>query len=377
MPSANLFAINRIKWYFCIVTIKNYKVKRAVIYSIFICTLFVSACSTDLDVIGDYKETLVVYGLLDQAQDTQYVKINKAFLGAGNAFEYAQIKDSTQFQKALDVKITRVPLTGASTTYTLTPANYMPKDAGIFYSTDQTNVIYKMVTDGSSGHPKLDPNSNYELNVTNGETGTSVSSKTLIVSDITGFTKPNPLGSAFSFVINGPYPNYKFNVEWSSAKNAREYQVILRLNYVDSTTTGNVAKSIDYNLPEMKTIGLGGGETFLKDMNGSDFYKFIGQNLSNYSGLIARKQGNVDIILVSGSDDFATFIDVNKPSTGIIQERPEFTNITNGLGLFSSRLIRAPFSRPFDNTSKDSLAGGQYTCTLKFLDKSGVLTGCH
>jgi len=42
-------------------------------------TLLLSACSTDLDVIGDYKETMIVYGLLDQAQDTQYVKINKAF----------------------------------------------------------------------------------------------------------------------------------------------------------------------------------------------------------------------------------------------------------------------------------------------------------
>src|ERR1700746_1604456 len=154
--------------------------------------MFISACSTDLDVIGNYKETLVVYGLLDVAQDTQYIKINKAFLGAGNAYEYAQIKDYTQFTHALDVKITKVPVTGASVTYTLTPANYIPKDPGIFYSPDQSNVIYKMITDGSSGNPKLDENSEYDLSVIDGDTGAKVTSKTSLVSDITGFVSPYP-----------------------------------------------------------------------------------------------------------------------------------------------------------------------------------------
>ncbi len=50
-----------------------------------------SACSTKLDVTGNYKETMVVYGLLDQSQPKQYIKVNKAFLGEGNAFSYAQV----------------------------------------------------------------------------------------------------------------------------------------------------------------------------------------------------------------------------------------------------------------------------------------------
>ena len=38
-----------------------------------------------------------------------------------------------------------------------------------------------------------------------------------------------------------------------------------------------------------------------------------------------------------GSQDLKTYILVNKPSTSIVQERPQFTNIENGIGLFSSR----------------------------------------
>jgi hypothetical protein len=81
---------------------------------------------------------------------------------------------------------------------------------------------------------------------------------------------------------------------------------------------------------------------------------------------------NVQVNLYAGSDDFTTFIDVNEPSTGIIQERPEFTNIKNGLGLFSSRVIRVPLTRNLDNSSWDSLACGQYTKYTKFVNAAGL-----
>jgi hypothetical protein len=360
---------------------KNSILKRIIFTSIIAVSLLLSACSTDFDVTGDYKETLVIYGLLDQAADTQYVKINKAFLGQGNAFEYAQIKDSTQFRNALNVKIKSLT---SGIEYNLTPANYIPKDDGLFYGPDQTNVIYKLYSDGAFHdgvlYPKLNINSTYELTVTNSETGTVASAKTVIVGDVGAFSKPLATGTTFSFVIPGPYPNYPFPVEWTSAKNARVYQTILRLHYKDSTTSGTVNKVLDYTFPEIHATALTGGEVMENIITGSAYYKFIGNNLSDYSGLIARIPGNVDILLISGADELSTFIDVNKPSTGIIQEKPEYTNITNGLGLFSSRYNKVPNSKPLSSTSLDSLSGGQYTCTLKFLDKpnsTGVWTMCH
>ena len=346
------------------------RLKRNIFCLLIAGTLLFSGCSTDLDVIGDYKETMVVYGLLDQAQDTQYVKINKAFLGEGNAFGYAQIKDSTQYVNALSVEIRRVKngIQLGPTIY-LTPTN-KPKDTGIFYSGDQTNAIYSFPTPSPLAANALKPDSEYELTVRNSETGTVVTSKTTLITDITGFDTPTPSGTTFSFVIVGNYPNYPFVVKWNSAKNARLYQITLRLNSIDSTLTGNVAKSIDYTVPELRTENLDGSQTFTVTLKGKDFYRFIGNSLGNYSGLVHRKAGKVDLLLVAGSDQLSTFIDVNKPSTGIIQERPEYTNITNGLGLFASRLNRAPVSRPLDTTSKDSLACGQYTKHLKFLNSA-------
>ena len=343
-------------------------VKSIIFSSIIAGTLLFSGCSTDLDVIGDYKETMVVYGLLDQAQDTQYIKINKAFLGEGDAFTYAQVKDSTQFVNALSVELKRFKNgVHIPPTIPLFPTN-KPKDPGAFYSLDQANAIYSF----SRADYPLFVDSEYHLTIKNSETGNEVTAKTSLITDITGFTNPSPLGSTFSFVAFGFVPNYPFNVVWTSAKNARLYQVILRLNYTDSTLTGNVPKTIEYTLPVKRMEDLDFASTVTQEMKGRDFFQYLGGSLEDYPGLVKRVAGKVDLLLVAGSDELSTFIDVNKPSTGIIQERPEYTNIKNGLGLFSSRLNRAPVSRFMDNTSWDSLACGQYTKHLKFVNAIGT-----
>lgn len=343
---------------------------KRIIYSSFLAgTLLLSACSTDLDVIGDYKETMVVYGLLDQAQDTQYVKINKAFLGEGSAFGYAQIKDSVQFVNALSVELKRFK-NGVymPPTIPLIPTN-KPKDPGVFYSANQANAIYSF---SKTDYP-LFTDSEYELSIINNETGNTVKGKTSLITDISGFITPTPAGSTFSFVIVGNYPNYPFPVKWTSAKNARLYQVILRLNYRDYLVSGDsIEKSVEYTLPVKKMEDLTGGDEITQEMAGRTFYQYIGNTLTDYSGLLKRKVKNVDLLLVAGSDDLSTFMDVNEPSTGIIQERPEYTNITNGLGLFSSRLNRLPVTRPLDNTSWDSIACGQFTKHLKFVNAIGT-----
>ena len=55
------------------------------------------ACKTDFDINAPYKAVPIVYGLIDQSQDTQFVKINKSFIGDGNNVDYAAINDSMMF----------------------------------------------------------------------------------------------------------------------------------------------------------------------------------------------------------------------------------------------------------------------------------------
>jgi len=56
-----------------------------------------------------------------------------------------------------------------------------------------------------------------------------------------------------------------------------------------------------------------------------------------------------------GSEDLETYINVNKPITGIVQERPQFTNINNGIGLFSSRFKKIRFDYDLTSSTLDYL----------------------
>ena len=46
---------------------------------------FITACETDFDVNAPYQDITIVYGILDIDDSISYVKINKAFLGEGDA----------------------------------------------------------------------------------------------------------------------------------------------------------------------------------------------------------------------------------------------------------------------------------------------------
>jgi len=343
---------------------------RKTIFYISILSILVSACSTDLNVVGDWKETTVVYGLLDQSQSKQYIKINKAFLGEGNAMEFAQIKDSVQFANSMSVKLVRL---SDGSEYNLSPDNTIPKDPGTFYSGNQANAIYSF---NSTGGAALNPNSAYKLVVRNSETGNEVTATTKLIDDFGAYTSPSPVSSNFGLIV-ASNSGFKFNVIWNSGANAKLYQLIMRLNYTDSTTSGNVSKTLDYIFPAVKTQKLTGGEKMEFSVVGQDYLLFIANQLSDYSGLVKRVVSSLDLIAIAGGEELNTYIEVNKPSTGIIQEKPEYTNIDNGLGIFSARHYKAPFSRPLSKATLDSLSGGSKTCHLKFTNILGVWPGCN
>ncbi|MEY4125105.1 MAG: hypothetical protein RL770_1686, partial [Pseudomonadota bacterium] len=56
------------------------------------------ACTTEVELNAPYKSTTVVFGLLDPKLDTQYIKINKTFLGDGNNYDFALIRDSSEYK---------------------------------------------------------------------------------------------------------------------------------------------------------------------------------------------------------------------------------------------------------------------------------------
>lgn len=319
---------------------------------LFFSVVLFSSCSNELDLLDDWKETMVVYGLLNQADTIQYIKINKAYLGEGNALQMAQAYDSINYANQLNVQLERRVNGSLTATYTLQKDSSISKNPGIFSYPKQ--ILY--VTQQA-----LYDDSEYQLIITNTVTGKVVKSKTKLVKNLL-ILYPSP-----SQIINLTNAVSPQKVKWISAENGKLYQLTIRFHYDEKEITSGVItpKYTDWGFSAQKSISISGGENMEVSFMGSDFYKFLKAMISPNSN-VERKAGNLDFIFSVAGNDFNTYMEVYQPSNGIVQEKPEYTNIENGIGLFSSRLNVGVLNRPLSNNSLDSLYGGQYTSGLGF-----------
>ncbi|MCX6271121.1 MAG: hypothetical protein NTU44_07875 [Bacteroidetes bacterium] len=297
---------------------------------------FSMSCSTDFDINGKWEDITIVYGLLNQDDSISYVKINKAFLGDGDVLTMAQMRDSCEYPYPMQVRLeewSNKTLAGIIYFDTTTVNN---KESGQFYSPSQT--LYKAVT-----YHLLNLESTYKIVVVNPKTGKIITGQTVLVYPFE-VTKPRPSEKTKDFSLEGVSA-----VEWNSAKNGRRYQLMIRFNYKELPVSGGndtVFKSVDWLFPSYKSTNINGGEEMRLTYSNPFFYELIkskitaNPNLKRFVGKKGHSEtdfGAIEFIFSVASDELSTYLDVYEPSNGLIQEKPDYTNIENGLGIFSSR----------------------------------------
>ena len=289
-------------------------------------TIIFTSCDTDFDVNAEWEEVTVVYGLLDAGDEmkTQQIKISKAFLGKMDALQMAQYADSINFdQGELAVKVIRVKNNGIRDTITLDEVPTL-RNVGIF---NDSIIVYTFENNNF-----LNSNFEYELLIKNNITGNEVSSTTNIISE---FNFDMGAGFPFGFIetwIPGNPSATKFSstvVTWgNSTDNGLQYQIELIFNYNEN----DIAKNLIYTSTVLE-------ETNIFEFEGEKIFNFLKNELVK-DPLIERKFLSIDLIMTVGSEDLKTYRIINEEITGIVQERPQFTNINNGIGLFSSKLTK-------------------------------------
>ncbi len=312
------------------------------------------SCSNDFDVIAPYKEVIVVNGLLDALDSVHYVHVSKAFLGEGNVYNMAQQQDSINYADILDVTLERWYAGTFRESFPMTRTTEIDKDSGAFSSPYQ--VLYKTAQnirqDGSE----------YRIVVNNRETGMLVSSRTKIVKDV--FISPAILPEV-DLITPFESPIY---VTFYPGDNTAQVDMIVRFHYREIDPSGvSAEKSFDYNFSD-KTYE--GGEVKYAYYR-YNFFQLLSNKipiLPGYTRRVDSLSGGklpFEYILIAGSEDLQTYIELNSPSTGIVQDKPLFTTVENGLGLFTSRLVR----HEYRNLKANSRAGFDtlsYTRDLNF-----------
>jgi len=281
-------------------------------------------CSTDVDINADYQQITVVYGLLDPYEDTTYLKINKAFLGSENALIMAKIPDSSEFIEKLDVRIW--PEDDPQDIAYFDTITITNKEEGVFYNPNQ--IIYY-----SAFQPETDKK--YILRILYKETEITSDAATFkfVFTDITspGFAKK--IG-----INDNADPKA---VIWNRKEEAPRYDLTIRFHYKElmEGSADTVYRFFDWHKDTKKSLI---GPEVESYYTGSTFYAALTafvpyEDAAKEAKVTDRFTSTLQFIVEAGGKELNTYMEVNEPSSSIIQDRPAYTNITNGIGIFSSR----------------------------------------
>ena len=332
------------------------------------------SCNEEINLIGEFDETAVVYGILDQSDSVHMIKITRAFIGPGDALSIANNPDSSYFQNVdatIIEKINGVP----ARSWSLTDTTILNKDTiGIFYAPEQK--VYCFYT------PSNDPllgNATYhlEIDINNGEF--QVSGETEMVSGIS--TNTDGTTYSFKFYQNGDYKTTTIgvNVGTSYRLNTK-----LEIHYDEFIGLASTPNSFTWNLGEAD-VQPGSNKTFVA--NGNSFYDLFGTACSTGDPSIDKRNiTGITMTAVGGAEDLYNYILVNQPSSSVAQTKPTYTNLVatndhNVIGVFTSRLtysVYHPFTaasqfvRCLDKQSTQELCVGVYTNPYFFCSQHSV-----
>jgi hypothetical protein len=294
--------------------------KIGLILSLF--AIIFSSCETDFDVHAPWEEITVVYGLLDQSQDRQYIKINKAYLGVGDALQMSQIADSINFLDSMVVKLHKVP---GDTAIILYKDSTIEKDPGLFAYGIGENIIYSTLEKDSDF---VEVGKTYTLTIENTESGNFVSGNTGLISGFLNFNiNSDYIIKFYNPTLADSAKFLKKMISWNKANNGQIYQVDIRINYTENDIETFLVwkQPLVSSAPSMST-----------PLEGAKFFNFLRNNLTDDNSVI-REFVSLDVKMTIGTADLETYIAMNAPYEGLVQERPVYTNINNGFGLFSAR----------------------------------------
>lgn len=345
-------------------------------------TLGVWGCSTDIELNAPYDRTPVVFGLLDAAQDTQWVRINRTWLGNGNQFDAALVADSSEYP-AEDLTVTVQERVGSSAggSWDLVDTTIENKsDQGIFYA--PAHQMWYFVPVGG-----LNTDAEYDLSIDIASDEDEVRSTTnMIAEQIGNITQPPPGVNNFKLGFASPgfvttYPDITF--KWSSTAGASRYDITVFI-HVTERVWNDLAHTdlleereriVEWNIGSLNTDDDEGGEVLQKEVSGSRFYSTLATQL-DADPYITRVLGSwdeqvqiaraVDFVLTIANEELSTYLEVNAPVTGVIQERPEYTNINGGLGLFAARATQGVYGIGYTTATVAHLIEGDETAALNF-----------
>lgn len=367
-----------------------------------------TSCKNELDVLAPGEESVSVYGALNPNEPVQNIRINKVYITDGDALAAGLDANQINYGPG-ELKVTLQRFMAGSSTPTLTTVG----DA-----TKKEIVLTETVVTTASGNfsnqqriwqttDKLYKTGEYKLTITNVSSGKQFTSQTTVIDSVKTTnsiptmpfywspTNPSAYPMHGSYVpptsISPPptqdnaYVKYEtftqtYKIKFKSVANAKLYRVSMRLHFLDYTTsTTSTANYVDMDFSTVKSPDLLANNDLEVVFTGNEFYDMVGRAMENKnsSGIIKRKIEYIEYTIRATTENMFDFLQVNAPSNSIAQDKPYYTNINGGVGIFAS-ISKSWVTKDFSDITINKFACHPSTYPYKFMDSNGniALTTC-
>lgn len=371
------------------------------------CGLAVTSCSTEVDLTAPYDSLPVVYGLLEVEADTQWVKINRTWLGEGNQLLAAQVADSSEYPAgSLDARI--VELIPSSSGGVI--GNELPTDrewilrdtvvnnketSGAFFGPSQ-RVYFAPTLDEPLRDDML-----YRLELVLPDGKSARATTTMVESSAGSINQPPPNlpNYKMGFAAVNPngtatYPNFPF--KWTTSPGASLYTASLIVHIEERYYGDDALTVLDSTRDRAITIPVGtrevsnldGFQTIDEPFDCERLYTELTTRLEvnpRVRRVLGRYDANLqmerafDFELQVANQDLAIYLDVNETSNSIVQDRPTWTNIEvigadgtqlGGVGLWGARATLGVYSLGYTKQTIQHMQEGDLTAALNFCSPS-------
>jgi hypothetical protein len=367
--------------------------KKIFLFNILFILIF-SSCKNDLKLNAPYKEYPSVYAILVPQNTIQMIRVNKIFLGEGDANKMAQVADSINYPAGELVITLERYLGGVKTVATPTGNkniitfhdSIIQTAPGAFNTTQRVYVTSdKLFTWGD-----------YELTITNTKTKNVFTSRTSALDSVkpSGLTPlcppyyPVPLNNAnqgnTSVYVNYGKPQNSYAIRFYPNE-AILYQVTMRLHYFDSLLTG-INKTAYADMPftnqtnkEVSYVG-SQGPFITNSFKGAEIYSTIAAAMEKNSlstlSIAGRRMYKGEFIIYSSTQDYSDYLQFAAPSLSIAQDKPIYSNFNKraAIGIFAFR-ARCTVVKELDAEFITQFAINANTCKYKFFQVPQMVLG--
>lgn len=292
----------------------------------FLCGLtifFWTSCSEDFDITTEWKDIPVVYGILSSSDTMHYIRLEKAFLDPQkNALIMAREPDSIYYRNAV-VKIKDLA-TGITRTLEKVDGNEIGRERedGIFAT--EPNILYRISNDDL----RVLPERSYQLLIERSENSVPVTATTTIPRDVVIQSPRTELPIRLNLTNS-------LRISWVNVPEVSLIDVWLNFGY-EEWPQGNPLDRKE-ELFRWK-IGFKVTNNTL-NVQGEQFFRALASSLEENPSIVRRAKF-FDIRIVGAGPEFADFIRLFIANSGVTgtQELPRYTNLSEGFGIFSSRI---------------------------------------